>query len=108
MPRHTGSCLLFRHWGPSPTVPVGQQGFLAGRGHAATAGAMAGCKAEGVNRDSLAASFGSQGCIPFRPLSVPIGATLLSLIPTRAHSAAYQRIRAGQGAAGVSMLRAGH
>jgi len=81
---------------------------MAGHGHVVTAGAVAGCKAEGVNRDGLAASFKSQGCVPFRPLSVPIGATLLSLIPTRAHSAAYQRIRAGQGAAGVSMLHAGH
>lgn len=92
----------------SPTVLLGQQDFMAGRGHAVTAGAMAGCKAERVNRDGLAALYGSQGCVPFRPLSVPIGATLLSLIPTRAHSVAYQRIRVGQGAAGVSMLRAGH
>lgn len=104
----TGSCLLSRHQKPSAASPVGPQGSVASRWHTVAAGATGGCKAEGVNRAGLAAPCGSQGCVPFRPLSVPIGVTLLSLIPTRAHSEAYQRIRAGQGAAGVSMLGAGH
>lgn len=79
-------------------------GAVGLHGCAVTLRAEAGCKAEGVNRDGLAASCGSPGSVPFRPLSVPIGATLLSLIPTRAHSAAYQRRSAGQGAAAVSVL----
>lgn len=87
----------------------GAVGLHGSHNQAVALRAEAACKAEGVNRHGLAASsYRSPGSVLFRPLSVPIGATLLSLIPTRAHSAAYQRLSAGQGAAGVSMLGAGH